>query len=291
MPLGRTVCSVVPVIVVIVSPISRQASADGGLPARSGAPVSGLGGAASRLSTLPATAGRAGSALSAGPPAGTSALRSAAARPAPTPAARPGPPGPPPPPAAPPRRAALARPRGGRLQFASGRGLALLPRLADAAPGQVDAAQVVDLLDLDQQLVADLDHVLDLAHPTVGELGDVHQAFLAGQHLHEGAEVHQPGDAAQVHLADLHLTDNLLDHLHRPPRRLLVHGGDVDAPVLLDVDLGAGLLGDLVDPLAAGADDLADPLRVDLDGQDTRRVGRQRRARCGDDLQHALQDE
>src|SRR3990172_526187 len=212
MPLGRTVCSVVPVIVVIVSPISRQASADGGLPARSGAPVSGLGGAASRLSTLPATAGRAGSALSAGPPAGTSALRSAAARPAPTPAA-------------PRRRAALARPRGGRLQFASGRGLALLPRLADAAPGEVDAAQVVDLLDLDQQLVADLDHVLDLTHATVGELGDVHQAFFAGQHLHEGAEVHQARDPAQVHLADLYLTDDLLDHLDGAPRRGFVGGG------------------------------------------------------------------
>ena len=45
-----------------------------------------------------------------------------------------------------------------------------------------------------------------------------------------------------------------------------VGGGDVDGAVVLDVDLGAGLGGDLLDDGAALADDLADLVGVDLHG-------------------------
>ena len=40
--------------------------------------------------------------------------------------------------------------------------------------------------------------------------------------------------------------------------------GNVDGAVVLDVDLGAGVGTDLLDHLAAGADDLADLVHVDL---------------------------
>ncbi len=44
-------------------------------------------------------------------------------------------------------------------------------------------------------------------------------------------------------------------------------GGDIDGAVVLDVDLGAGLGGDLLMTGAAGADDLPDLVGVDLHGE------------------------
>ena len=54
--------------------------------------------------------------------------------------------------------------------------------------------------------------------------------------------------------------------------RLAVGRGDLHGAVVLDVDLGAGLLDDLADHLAAGADHFADLVGRDLEGLDARRV-------------------
>ena len=50
----------------------------------------------------------------------------------------------------------------------------------------------------------------------------------------------------------------------------LIDGGDEDLTVLLNVDLRAGVGGDLLDHLAARPDHLADPLGIDLDGEDAK---------------------
>ena len=48
-------------------------------------------------------------------------------------------------------------------------------------------------------------------------------------------------------------------------------GADEDGPVVLDVDVGAELLGHAADGLAALADDQTELIRVDLDREDARR--------------------
>ena len=68
-----------------------------------------------------------------------------------------------------------------------------------------------------------------------------------------------------------------------------VGGADVDRAVVLDGDLGAGVLLDRVDHLALGADDLADLVHRDLDRDDPRRLGAHL-ARGVDRLAHDLQD-
>ena len=65
---------------------------------------------------------------------------------------------------------------------------------------------------------------------------------------------------------------------------------DVHGAVVLDVDLRAGLGDDAFDGLAAGADDEADLLRIDLDGLDARRVFAQFLARRGDRGVHDGED-
>ena len=67
---------------------------------------------------------------------------------------------------------------------------------------KVDAAEPVDLRDLDHDLVADLNYVLHLGYMVVRQLADMHQSLFSGQHFYEGAEVLDPGYLAGVNGAD-----------------------------------------------------------------------------------------
>ena len=97
-------------------------------------------------------------------------------------------------------------------------------------------------------------------------------------------------DAAVVLLADLRLLDDGLDaagglFATEVARR------DEDRAVFLDVDLRAGLVLDAADDLAAGADDVADLVGRDLDGDDARSVLAHLLARNLDRLHHLAEDE
>src|SRR4029453_18526311 len=89
---------------------------------------------------------------------------------------------------------------------------------------------------------------------------------------------------------DLDLAGQALYPLDRLARILAGHGCDLDGPVVLDVDLGLGLLLDLADHGAALADDVADLLGVDLDRRDARREVAHLAARLRQDLEHLLED-
>src|SRR5258705_1450449 len=156
--------------------------------------------------------------------------------------------------------------------------------------GQVDPALAVDLHHDDHHLVADGHDVLDGRHVVVGELADPDEAFLARQDLDERAEAHDPGDLAEVQRPDLDLAGQALDPLDRLARVLARHGRDLHGPVVLDVDLGLGLLLDLADHRAALADDLPDLLRVDLDRRDPGGEVAHDVAGLGQDLGHLVED-
>src|SRR5579864_6499990 len=156
-------------------------------------------------------------------------------------------------------------------------------------------APVVDLADLDLDLVADLHHFVDVLDPLAAvqfaDLRDVQQAVLTGQQADERAERRGLDDGAEEPLPHLgHV--RVGDRVDRGPRRLggrAVGGADVDRAVVLDRDLGAGVLLDRVDHLALGADDLADLVHRDLDRDDPRRV-RAHLGRLGDRLAHHVED-
>ena len=155
--------------------------------------------------------------------------------------------------------------------------------------GQVDAAAIVDIHDLDPGHVADLEHILDLFGALELEVLDLDEAVLARSQLDPGAEVAADvGDLAVVQLADLGLKDDVLDGLARGAAGLDVLGRDEDGAVVLDVDLAAGVGADLLDDLAAGADDLADLVGVDLHLDHLRGGIGQLLARLGDRLEHDL---
>src|SRR5215468_9174921 len=167
--------------------------------------------------------------------------------------------------------------------------------LHDLDRDQRQLAAVVDLADLDLDLVANLDDVVDVLDPRaavqLADLGDVQQAVLAGQQRDERAErgrLHHGAKEALTHLGDVRVGDRV----DRGPRRLgrrAVGGPDVDGAVVLDGDLGAGVVLDRVDHLALRADDLADLVHRDLDRDDPRGVGRHL-PRLGDGAAHDVQD-
>src|SRR6185503_8319612 len=141
------------------------------------------------------------------------------------------------------RAPAAAERTAGSFTAALGRGRLRRQRLAGFDPLVAQhglAAQpdpiAVHVDHLHQDLLAFLDLVLDFLDAMLGDLGDVEQAFHAGEDLDEGPEVGDAGDLAQVGLPDLRLGGDLLDDLDRLERRALVDRGDVDAPIVLDVD-------------------------------------------------------
>src|SRR3954451_25292966 len=106
------------------------------------------------------------------------------------------------------------------------------------------------------------------------------------QEVHEGAEIDDLDDLARVDHAKLRLGDDAADPIDSRLRRLSVDRGDLDRPVIVDIDLGAGRLDDFADDLASGADDLADLVARYREGGNPRRVVADLLARAGQRLGH-----
>ncbi len=92
-------------------------------------------------------------------------------------------------------------------------------------------AAVVDLDDLDLDLVANVQNILDLLNAALGNAGDVQQAVLAGQQVHKRAERLDGNNAAGVLLAHLGDLDDELDALDGSGDGL-AHATDVHGAVL-----------------------------------------------------------
>src|SRR5699024_6026155 len=156
--------------------------------------------------------------------------------------------------------------RGGLFR---GRVLTLLYR------DQTDLAAVVDVGDLHLDLVANVDDVLALADAfAVTELRDVDETVLAGHQRHERTERRGLDHGAEVPFPDLRQLriGDRVDPVDRRLGRRTVGGTHVNGAVVLDRDVRTGLLGDRVDHLALGADDLTDLVGGNLHAGHPRRV-------------------
>src|SRR5215212_11060407 len=157
---------------------------------------------------------------------------------------------------------------------------------------QADApALAVDLAHAHGDLVALVEDLLDRPDALAGrDVGDVQQAVGALGQLDEGAEGRRLDDLAGVLVADLDLLRHRADALGQRLAQLAVGGVDEDLALVVDVDLRLELVREAADRLATLADEQADLVGVDLDGDDARRVGRELLARRVDDLRHLAQD-
>src|SRR5262249_28565460 len=134
------------------------------------------------------------------------------------------------------------------------------------------------------------DDVACLLHPLWCELADMDKTVAAAEEVHESAKVHNLDHLATVDVADLGLCDDAADPVDCGLRSGGVHRRDLDRAVILDVDLGTGLLRGLADLLAAGTDHFADLVLWNIDHSDARGVLADLLARGVDSLGHLAQD-
>ena len=126
----------------------------------------------------------------------------------------------------------------------------------------------------------------------VGEFGDVHEAFLAGEAFDESAEFLHGADDALVRLVDLDLSREEVDLVDRAGEGLAVGREDCDPTgvVLIDVELATGVFRDALDVLAARTDECADLIGRNLDAVGARGAGLQLGAGGRHGLGHDVQD-
>ena len=168
---------------------------------------------------------------------------------------------------------AVARPVRGRCRrgWRRSAGSARL-RAEGLLAGEADLAALVDLEDFHHHLVALVQHVAHLGDALGRELRDVHETVGAGEDLDEGTEVHDLLDRPFVDLPDLGLGGEAVDPVDGLLHRRLVGRRDVDRPIVLDVDLDAGLLDDAANHLAARSDHVANAVDADLQRHNARCV-------------------
>ena len=116
----------------------------------------------------------------------------------------------------------------------------------------------------------------------------MHHAVVTRSDLDERADREDADDLAVVQRADLGNEADVVDHLLGSVARCTVDRSDEDVAVVVDVDLCAGIGADLLDGLAAGADDLADLVDGDDHGDHLGRVLGDLGTRLCDAGQHDL---
>ena len=136
-----------------------------------------------------------------------------------------------------------------------------------------------------------MDHVFRFFHSVESQLGYMDQAFFARQDFYEGAEFHEPCYPAQVGFPCLYFMGEAFYDLLRFLGCFFVGGRNVNMAVFFNVQFRACFILDLVDGLAAGADDFADLVYGDGNGNDLRCIGGQVVGRLVDAFRNLSEDE
>ena len=167
----------------------------------------------------------------------------------------------------------------------------LLPLFAEHRPAAELDFVAFQSQNFDQDLVAFLQLIADVAYAVLGDLADVQQPIGSREDLDERAEIHQPDHRPQVRLPHLGRSRQVRNNLERLLGRRFIRRSHVDRSIVLDIDLDAGLLDDSADDLAAGSDDVSDLVGRNLQGVDARRVLRHGGPRLRDRLVHLVENE
>jgi len=136
-----------------------------------------------------------------------------------------------------------------------------------------DFAFFVEADDDNFEGVADFDDVGGVIDVLPIETANVAKAIAVAEEVHEGAIVFDAGNFAFEDFADLGFANDVIDRGLGLFNHLFLHVVEGDGSVVLDVDLDVVALGnDVIDDFAAGADHVADLIRIDVEGHHLRSV-------------------
>src|SRR6266851_296721 len=170
----------------------------------------------------------------------------------------------------------------------SGSSLLLFAGFADERfAGETDLV-ALDGENLDEDLVAELQLIANVADAMFGDFADVQEAVGAGEKLDESAEFREANHFAEIGLADFGAGSDIADHLQGGVAAGSTGGEDVDRAVFEDVDLDAGGLDDGANFLAAWPDEVADFVLRDFQLEETRGVSGNCGARLAERLLHGV---
>lgn len=137
---------------------------------------------------------------------------------------------------------------------------------------QVDTPHLIDLDYLYSNFIADVDNILYLRYALVRKLGNMNHTILVRSQLYECTKIHDTDNGTCQNLTRLDVGHDALDDGNCLVDHCLIGAAYRYAAIVLDIDLNAGLLDDLVDYLALFADYIADLLRIDGDLNDLRSI-------------------
>src|SRR5713101_10217923 len=125
----------------------------------------------------------------------------------------------------------------------------------------------------DEDLVAELQLIANVADAVLGDFADVQEAVGAREKLDESAELREANDFAEIRFADFGAGSDVANHLQGRIAAGSAGGEDVHRAVLEDVDFDAGGFDDGPDLLAARPDEVADFVLRYLQLEEARGVG------------------
>ena len=143
------------------------------------------------------------------------------------------------------------------------------PAFKNCLAGEADLT-VFDTGDHHGQFIAKAHDIFHTVDAFAVQLGNVDHTVNARQDLDKGAEISSSDDLAGIDVAEDRGLDEAEDMVTGSIGIGCVGGRDVNQTGFFDVDLCIGVLLELADVLAAGADDGADLIDRDLDGGDAR---------------------
>src|SRR6267143_1087717 len=186
--------------------------------------------------------------------------------------------------------AAFTARRTGVASAASRRFLLLFAGFADEGLAREADFVALDGENLDEDLVAKLQLVANVADAVLGDFADVQEAVGAREELDEGAKLREANDFAEIGFADFGAGGDVANHLQGRVSAGSAGGEDVHGAVFEDVDFDAGGFDDGSDFLATWTNEVANFVLRDFQLEEARGVGGNRGARLAERLLHGVEN-
>src|SRR5580700_2892343 len=148
----------------------------------------------------------------------------------------------------------------------------------------------LDGKNLDEDLVAELQLVANVADAMFGDFADVQEAVGAGEEFDEGTELRKAYHFAKIGFADFGGSGDIANHLQGRIAASAAGREDVYCTVFEDVDFDAGGFDDGLDLLAARTDQVTDLVLRNLQLEEARSVRGNLRACFAEGLLHGVEN-